>query len=65
VFNFDGEVFGIASCSYGGATDDLAFVTPAAAPLEIEILDRVTDGGDNGPRVSLRELAARGQIMAR
>jgi hypothetical protein len=64
VFNFDGEVFGIASCSYDGATD-LAFVTSAAALLEIEIPERVTDDGDNGPRVSLRELAARGQIMAR
>jgi hypothetical protein len=29
-------MFGIASCSYDGATDR-AFVTPAAALLEIEI----------------------------
>jgi Trypsin-like peptidase domain len=63
VFNFDGEVFGIASCSYEGATD-LAFVTPAAALLQLEIPTRVTDGGDDGPRISLGELAARGQIVA-
>jgi Trypsin-like peptidase domain len=64
VFNFDGEVFGIASCSYEGATD-LAFVTPAAALLQLETPARVTDVPDDGPRVSLRELAAHGQIVAR
>jgi hypothetical protein len=40
VFNFDGGVFGIASCSYEGATD-LAFVTPAAALFQVEIPIRV------------------------
>jgi hypothetical protein len=64
VFNLDGEVFGIASCSYDGATD-LAFVTPAAALLELAIPERITDDGEQGPRISLRDLAARGQIMAR
>jgi hypothetical protein len=64
VFNFDGEVFGIASCSYDGATD-LAFVTSAAALLEMKIPRRVTDENDSGPLVSLQELAACGQIVAR
>lgn len=40
VFNFDGEVFGIASCSYDGA-EDIAFVTPAGALLEIQIPERI------------------------
>lgn len=64
VFNFDGQVFGVASCSYEGATD-IAFVTPAATLLEIEVPERITDDGDEGPKVSLRELAARGQIMTK
>jgi hypothetical protein len=46
-----------------GATD-LAFVTPPATLLQLEIPTRVTDGPDIGPRVSLSDLAARGQIVA-
>jgi len=64
VFNFEGQVFGVASCSYDGATD-IAFVTPAAALLEIEVPERITDDGAEGPKVSLRALAARGQIMTK
>jgi hypothetical protein len=63
VFDFDGQVFGVASCSYEGATD-IAFVTPAAALLEIEVPERITNEGEEGPKVSLRALAARGQIIA-
>jgi hypothetical protein len=62
VFNFEGRVFGVASCSYDGA-NDLAFVTPASALLEIEIPELITIDRDNGPKVSLRELAARNQII--
>jgi hypothetical protein len=64
VFNVDGEVFSIASCSYDGATD-IAFVTPAAALFDLEIPERISDNGLDGPMVSLRELAVRGQIIAR
>ncbi|SDT51873.1 S1 family peptidase [Bradyrhizobium canariense] len=64
VFNLKGEVFGVASCSYDGATD-IAFVTPSSALLELEIPERISDDIDEGPRVSLRELATRGQITAR
>jgi hypothetical protein len=64
VFNAEGEVFGIASCSYDGATD-IAFVTPAAALFELEIPEHISDSGSDGPKVSLRELAERGQITAR
>jgi hypothetical protein len=64
VFNFGGEVFGIASCSYDGATD-LAFVTPVGALLDIEVPERVTNDGEQGPTISLKTLAARGQIIAR
>jgi S1-C subfamily serine protease len=64
VFNFDGQVFGVASCSYEGATD-IAFVTPTAALLEIEVPERITNEGDEVPKVSLHELAARGQIIAK
>ena len=60
--DFEGQVFGVASCSYEGA-NDIAFVTPAGALLEIEVPERVTDTGKEGPKVSLRELAARGQIV--
>jgi hypothetical protein len=40
-------------------------VTPAASLLEIEVPERITDDGHEGPKVSLRELAARGQIMTK
>lgn len=62
VFDFEGQVFGVASCSYEGA-NDIAFVTPAGSLLEIEVPEGVTDTGKEGPKVSLRELAARGQIV--
>ena len=39
-------------------------MTPAAALLEIEVPERITNEGAEGPKVSLRELAARGQIIA-
>ena len=52
----------MASCSYDGATE-LAFVTPASALLEIEVPERITNENDGGLTVSLRELAARDQII--
>ncbi|MGY3532913.1 hypothetical protein ACVILK_003495 [Bradyrhizobium embrapense] len=61
VFNTAGNVFGVASCSYDGATD-IAFVTPATALFEIDIPEHITDGAQTGPTVTLGELAARGQI---
>jgi len=61
VFNAAGNVFGVASCSYDGATD-IAFVTPATALFEIDIPEHITDGPQTGPTVTLGELAARGQI---
>jgi hypothetical protein len=63
VFNAAGEVFGVASCSYDGASD-IAFVTPASALLELEIPQRISDSAAAGPMVSLRELVSRGRIMA-
>ncbi|WP_158554860.1 S1 family peptidase [Methylovirgula sp. 4M-Z18] len=64
VFNFDGEVFGVASCSYDGA-EDIAFVTPASALLEIPVPEIINDDGGERRSVTLAELAARGQIIAR
>lgn len=64
VFNRNGKVFGIASCSYDGA-EDIAFVTPASALLEIEVPERITEDGDSVSRVALREFAARGLITMR
>ena len=64
VFNPEGEVFGIASCSYDGA-EDIAFVTPVSTLLEIEIPERIGVAGDGERTVSLRELAVQGRIMAR
>lgn len=61
VFNADGKVFGVASCSYDGATD-LALVTPAAALLEIAIPERISDEQPAVPTITLGELATRGQI---
>lgn len=64
VFNASGEVFGLASSSYDGA-EDVAFVTPAVALLDIEIPELISDDGMGAPAVSLREIAARGQISTR
>lgn len=64
MFNFDGEVFGIASCSYDGA-EDLAFVTPASALLEIEVPETIGAGEADARMVSLGDIAARGLISAR
>jgi hypothetical protein len=61
VFNADGNVFGIASCSYDGATD-IAFVTPANALLEIVVPERIPDDDTAGQTTTLAELATRGQI---
>jgi hypothetical protein len=61
VFNAEGNVFGVASCSYDGATD-LAFVTPAAALLEIEIPERISDEEPAVSTITLGKLARRGQI---
>jgi hypothetical protein len=64
VFNFDGEVFGIASCSYDGA-EDIAFVTPAGALLEIRVPEIISDDEKETRTVSLRDIAALGRISAR
>lgn len=62
VFDADGLVFGIASCSYDGATD-IAFVTPADALLSLEIPDHISDLATGGPTISLRRLAEQGLIV--
>jgi trypsin-like peptidase len=64
VFNRDGDVFGVASCSYDGA-EDIAFVTPANALLEIEIPEKIGEGEDGASIVTLRDIAARGLISTR
>jgi hypothetical protein len=64
VFNHEGSVFGVASCSYDGA-EDIAFVTPASALLEIEVPERISDEDDQPVSVTLREIAARGMISLR
>jgi hypothetical protein len=62
VFDADGQVFGIASCSYDGATD-IAFITPAGALLDLEIPEHVSDASAGGPTITLRLLAERGLIV--
>ena len=64
VFSASGEVIGVASSSYDGA-EDIAFVTPAIALLDIEIPERISGDDAGVPTVSLREIAARGQISIR
>jgi hypothetical protein len=64
VFVASGEVIGVASSSYDGA-EDVAFVTPSGALLEIEVPERISVDDTGVPTVSLREIAARGQISAR
>jgi S1-C subfamily serine protease len=64
VFNRQGEVFGIASCSYDGA-EDIAFVTPASALLEIEVPEKIGEEEDRSSSVTLRAIAARGMISVR
>jgi S1-C subfamily serine protease len=64
VFNMDGEVFGIASCSYEGA-EDIAFVTPASALLEIPVPERIAEDGDSARMLTLKEVAELGQMSAR
>jgi S1-C subfamily serine protease len=64
VFNFDGEVFGVASCSYDGA-EDIAFVTPAGALLDISVPEKIGQGESDAQVVTLRDIAARGLIAVR
>lgn len=64
IFNSVGEVFGIASCSYDGA-EDVAFVTPAGALLEIQIPETIAEGGNGTRTLSLRDIATLGRISAR
>jgi hypothetical protein len=64
VFNMDGEVFGVASCSYDGA-EDIAFVTPASALLEIQVPETITENGEGTRTWPLGDIAARGTIIAR
>lgn len=64
VFNLNGEVFGIASCSYDGA-EDIAFITPAAALLDVCVPERIGDGEADAPRIRLQDIASRGLIYVR
>jgi ribosomal protein L30 len=57
---FDGHVFGVASSSFGGA-EDLAFVTPASALLEIRVPTVIAEA-DGAETETLGDIAARGQI---
>ncbi len=57
---FEGHVFGVASSSYDGA-EDVAFVTPASALLEIRVPKMIPDE-DGAETETLGEIAARGSI---
>ena|SRR6266404_2228714 len=64
VFNADGHVFGIASCSYDGA-ESIAYVTPIGAILDIELHD-VNLGDERGSRtITVREIADLGRVSIR
>jgi hypothetical protein len=64
VFNADGHVFGIASCSYDGA-ENIAYVTPIGAILDIELHD-VNLGDEKGSRtITVREIADLGRVSIR
>jgi hypothetical protein len=58
---FDGHVFGVASSSFDGA-EDVAFVTPASALLEIRVPTRIAEI-DSEETEALGTIAAGGQIM--
>jgi hypothetical protein len=64
VFNENGHVFGIACCSYEGA-EDIAFVTPIDAILEIELEDVDLRDGRGPRRVCVAEIARLGRIAIR
>jgi hypothetical protein len=51
-------------CSYDGA-EDIAFVTPAGALLDVQVPEKITEGSDGISTVSLRDIAALGQLSAR
>jgi hypothetical protein len=61
VFNENGQVFGVASCSYEGAVD-FAFVTPIGGILEIELHDTDVGDGQGSRTVTVGELARLGRI---
>jgi hypothetical protein len=60
---FDGHVFGVASSSFDGA-EDIAFVTPASALLEIRVPIRIGERDDQNTE-TLGSIATRGQIAMR
>ena len=61
VFNENGHVFGVASCSYEGA-EDVAFVTPIDSIFDIEV-QNVDLGDGRGPRtVTVRDIGNDGRI---
>jgi hypothetical protein len=66
VFYAAGYVFGIASCSYDGA-EDIAFVTPVSAILEIELQMTTyhSDDGCSRPINTVRELGTMGVLRLR
>lgn len=57
---YEGHVFGVASSSFDGA-EDIAFVTPASALLEIRI-PKVVGGENDTETERLGDIAARGSI---
>jgi len=66
VFDAAGYVFGIASCSYDGA-EDIAFVTPVSAILEIELQMTTYHSDDGGSRSinTVNELGTMGVLSLR
>jgi hypothetical protein len=64
VFNMDGHVFGIASCSYDGA-EDVAFVTPIAPLFDLELHDIDLRDGKGRRIVTVGAIANIGRIAVR
>jgi hypothetical protein len=64
VFNETGRVFGVASCSYDGATD-FSFVTPVDGIFDIELQDTDLQDGRGVRNVTVAEIANRGIISFR
>jgi hypothetical protein len=60
---FDGHVFGIASTSFDGE-EDITFVTPASALLEIHLPIKIGEGDDRSTE-PLSTIVARGQLAMR
>jgi hypothetical protein len=61
VFNENGHVFGVASCSYDGA-EDVAFVTPIDSVFEIEVRNVDLNDGRGSRVATVREIGDAGRI---